>query len=376
MWLLSFAMLLFTATDLTVTEATVFGNINSSPEEEGQPREIGLGLASSGGRSIPAQAIDFIDTHGASRPRGYERNPDDIGDERKEADVFSKLKHLPMLGSGSRIPSHLELAELRRSLATIMQVLHPYPGHRWQSQHHARTTRPSEEDGIAEGTETTEDGMLAGRQREPTNFLLHGKLIEVPTSGGAGPLVDGPRTNGGKAAEADDGAVTVGQKRAAALRSTVARRSHAVQPSTMAHGGSGEDTSFLPSISVGALTNLGDFFQNLKHNLESLESKNLNTEQVKLLEGQNMISSMRKGFFYSRDCRGLSKAGGQCRFPARHPELSAIAPYPRAGVHRAGALPWHELSRSRLHACRTRKMSYPPTIIRPPLSAMLAGSSC
>uniref|UniRef100_A0A182SA87 Uncharacterized protein n=1 Tax=Anopheles maculatus TaxID=74869 RepID=A0A182SA87_9DIPT len=46
----------------------------------------------------------------------------------------------------------------------------------------------------------------------------------------------------------------------------------------------------------GALTNLGDFFQNLKHNLESLESKNLNNDQVKLLEGQNMISNLRKEF--------------------------------------------------------------------------------
>ncbi|XP_050091704.1 uncharacterized protein LOC126575181 isoform X2 [Anopheles aquasalis] len=366
MWLLSIAMLLFTATDLTVTEATVFGNINSSPEEEGQPRELGS-LASSGGRSIPAQAIDFIDTHGASRANPYERNRDDIGDERKEGDVFSKLKHLPMLGSGpgihgSRLPPEMELAELQRSLATVMQVLHPYPGHRWQPRQPARPAGSSEEDGTADDTEPMKNGIIAGRQRDATNFLLHGKLIEMPAPAGAGPLVDGM--------------TTVGQKRAAALRSTVARRSHAVQPSAMTHGSSGEDTSFLPSISVGALTNLGDFFQNLKHNLESLESKNLNTEQVKLLEGQNMISSMRKGFFYSRDCRGLSKAGGQCRFPARHPELSAIAPYPRVGVHRAGALPWHELSRSRVHACRTRKMSYPPTIIRPPLSALLAGSSC
>ncbi|ETN65751.1 hypothetical protein AND_002477 [Anopheles darlingi] len=311
MWLLSIAMLLFTAMDLTVTEATVFGNINSSPEEEGQPREIG-GLASSGGRSIPAQAIDFIDTHGASRPNSYERNRDDIGD------VFSKLKHLPVLGSGpgihgARFPSELELAELQRSLGTVMQVLHPYRGHRWQPQQHARTTGPSEEDGIGDGTEPIEDGLMAGRQRDTTNFLLHGKLIEMPASVGAGgPLVDGlvhSKTNDGRAVEADDGAMTVGQKRAAALRSTVARRSHAVQPSSMAHGSSGEDASFLPSISVGALTNLGDFFQNLKHNLESLESKNLNTEQVKLLEGQNMISSMRKEI-----AEDYPKPGGSAAF--------------------------------------------------------------
>ncbi|KFB50293.1 Dper\GL11233-PA-like protein [Anopheles sinensis] len=61
-------------------------------------------------------------------------------------------------------------------------------------------------------------------------------------------------------------------------------------------------TWFTPSFPLvpvrfaGALTNLGDFFQNLKHNLESLEAKHLNTEQVKLLEGQNMISNLRKEF--------------------------------------------------------------------------------
>ncbi|XP_058459821.1 uncharacterized protein LOC131435693 isoform X2 [Malaya genurostris] len=76
-----------------------------------------------------------------------------------------------------------------------------------------------------------------------------------------------------------------GQKRAAALRSTMARRSHDFP---------GSKERFAPSISIGALTNLGDFFQHLKHNLESLESKNLSHDQVKLLEGQNMISNLRK----------------------------------------------------------------------------------
>lgn len=82
-----------------------------------------------------------------------------------------------------------------------------------------------------------------------------------------------------------------GQKRAAALRTTMSRRSHTFPYSK---------ERFSPSISVGefygALTNLGDFFQHLKHNLESLETKNLSHDQVKLLEGENMISNLRKEF--------------------------------------------------------------------------------
>ncbi|XP_053686912.1 uncharacterized protein LOC128736455 [Sabethes cyaneus] len=82
-----------------------------------------------------------------------------------------------------------------------------------------------------------------------------------------------------------------GGKRAAALRSTMARRSHSSFK---------EPEPFAPSISIGefygALTNLGDFFQHLKHNLESLESKNLSHDQVRLLEGQNMITNLRKEF--------------------------------------------------------------------------------
>uniref|UniRef100_A0AAG5D566 Uncharacterized protein n=1 Tax=Anopheles atroparvus TaxID=41427 RepID=A0AAG5D566_ANOAO len=123
--------------------------------------------------------------------------------------------------------------------------------------------------------------------------MLHGKLVEIgPRQPGItrSPMTQDP------ADEALLGAVA--QKRAAAFRSTVARRSHVIPAVAATGGGSGEDGSFLPSISVGefygALTNLGDFFQNLKHNLESLESKHLNTEQVKLLEGQNMISNLRK----------------------------------------------------------------------------------
>ncbi|XP_021698398.1 uncharacterized protein LOC110676114 isoform X2 [Aedes aegypti] len=82
-----------------------------------------------------------------------------------------------------------------------------------------------------------------------------------------------------------------GQKRAAALRTSMARRSHTFPYNK---------ERFSPSISVGelygALTNLGDFFQHLRNNLESLESKNLSKDQVKLLEGENMISNLRKEF--------------------------------------------------------------------------------
>ncbi|XP_055628569.1 uncharacterized protein LOC129770016 isoform X2 [Toxorhynchites rutilus septentrionalis] len=79
-----------------------------------------------------------------------------------------------------------------------------------------------------------------------------------------------------------------GQKRAAALRATMARRSHSFTPH--------DKERFSPSISVGSLTNLGDFFHTLKHNLESLETRNLSNDQVKLLQGQNMISNLRKEF--------------------------------------------------------------------------------
>ncbi|XP_055607827.1 uncharacterized protein LOC129755398 isoform X2 [Uranotaenia lowii] len=83
-----------------------------------------------------------------------------------------------------------------------------------------------------------------------------------------------------------------GQKRAAALRSSMSRRSH----SFGSVNSLSKEQRFAPSISVGALTNLGDFFQHLKQNLENLETKNLSNEQVNLLEGQNMVSNLRKEF--------------------------------------------------------------------------------
>ncbi|XP_058065846.1 uncharacterized protein LOC131215473 [Anopheles bellator] len=208
-----------------------------------------------------------------------------------EADVFSKLKHLPMHNwrnnpSSPIAPSAFDIAELQRSLATVLQVLRP------SELRQKPAGEPSIPFGAVERDPYTLDGSLIGNGPTTANFLLHGKLVEI-----------GPGFQGSvKEHETvlPDNAVPAGQKRAAALRSTVARRSHILPTVTGNGGGSHEDTSFMPSISVGefygALTNLGDFFQNLKQNLESLESKNLNHEQVKLLEGQNMISHLRKEF--------------------------------------------------------------------------------
>ncbi|XP_058124217.1 uncharacterized protein LOC131281995 [Anopheles ziemanni] len=366
MWLLWIALLIFTA-ELTFSDATVYGSVNDSPEDTDQPSASG----SSSGLGLLSQPspLDFVDTRGRF---GSRENSDESS---KETDLFSQIKHLQLpakahhpytSGHEFKPASDSEMANVRNSLATVLQVLLPYgrlqqrPGSHGHADDHPPPFGDDPGD-FSSGNPLLPDGP------ETANYMLHGKLVEI-----------GPRRYGAArslladtAGDAPLGAV--GQKRAAALRSTVARRSHALPAG--AGSGNGEDGSFLPSISVGefygALTNLGDFFQNLKHNLESLESKHLNTEQVKLLEGQNMISHLRKGFFYSRVCRGLSKAGGQCRLPARHPELSAFASNSGAGVHRAGAVPWHQLSRSRVYACRTRKMSYPPTI-RPPHSVLLA----
>ncbi|XP_053675514.1 uncharacterized protein LOC128725769 [Anopheles nili] len=355
-------LLIFT-TDFSFSDATIYGSINQSPQD--------IAAHGSSVRSLPGQAIDFIDT----RPGGpvRERINETPG---KHADLFSQLKHLQQIAQSDHrsVPSAMtesDLAGARRSLATVLQLLFPYgrPQQRIRAYSEDASGPFDRQDPQQE-----ESFMLEGP--DTTNYMLHGKLIEIgpkqrgPSGSTPGNAVESEERT---AAPLDDTYGTVGQKRAAALRSTVARRSHILPAVT--GGASVEDGSFMPSISVGefygALTNLGDFFQNLKHNLESLESKNLNNDQVKLLEGQNMMSDLRKGFFYSRVCRGLSQAGGQCRLPARHPELSALAPDSSAGVYRTGAVPWHQLSRSRVHACRTRKMSYPPTI-RPPHSILLA----
>ncbi|XP_041773109.1 uncharacterized protein LOC121594158 isoform X1 [Anopheles merus] len=361
MWHLWIVLLVFT-TDCSFSDCTVYGNVNESPDDTGH---------ASASRSLPTQPMDFVDTGTAGL--GRERISD-AG--RKDLDLFSQLKHMqpiPRSGGHRSVPStasESEMAGVRKSLATVLQLLLPYG--RLQHRPHL-----SADDAIG----SYEEEALFGEPLVPdgpdtANYMLHGKLVEIgPRQRTAfGSSTDGENRNAGTV---DESFGTVGQKRAAALRSTMARRSHIMPTGTQSGGGgsAAEEGSFMPSISVGefygALTNLGDFFQNLKHNLESLESKNLNNDQVKLLEGQNMISNLRKGFFYSRVCRGLSQAGGQCRFPARHPELSALAPDSSAGFHRAGAVPWDQLSRSRVHACRTRKMSYPPTI-RPPHSVLLA----
>ncbi|XP_052860791.1 uncharacterized protein LOC128267882 [Anopheles cruzii] len=259
MWFLCIVILIFT-TDLTLADASVFGSINNSPEDEGRATVDGV------------RSLDFVDTKvvPSYTDRGQSRDYGRKEGMEMEADVFSKLKHLPMHNwennpSLSIAPSAFDIAELQRSLATVLQVLRPFE----------LRQKP------------------AGNGPTAANFLLHGKLVEI------GPGFQGsvhePLAKDRETVLADN-AVPVGQKRAAALRSTVARRSHILPTVTGNGGGSSEDTSFMPSISVGALTNLGDFFQNLKQNLESLESKNLNHEQVKLLEGQNMISHLRKEF--------------------------------------------------------------------------------
>ncbi|XP_062550456.1 uncharacterized protein LOC134215252 isoform X2 [Armigeres subalbatus] len=138
----------------------------------------------------------------------------------------------------------------------------------------------------------------------------------------------------------------LGQKRAAALRTTMARRSHTFPFNK---------ERFTPSISVGALTNLGDFFQHLKHNLESLESKNLSKDQVKLLEGENMISNLRKGRLLSR----LPQACRKCSFSARISELPTFERNPSAGIIGSRFVSRDQLSRPRVQTSRTGKVIFP-----------------
>ncbi|XP_039431091.1 uncharacterized protein LOC120414127 isoform X2 [Culex pipiens pallens] len=142
-----------------------------------------------------------------------------------------------------------------------------------------------------------------------------------------------------------------GQKRAAALRTSMSRRSNSFNM---------PKERFSPSISVGALTNLGDFFQNLKHNLETLETRDLSNEQVKLLEGQNMITNLRKGRIHRR----LSQTCRKCGIPTRYSELSPFEPNTSAGVVRSGFVPRDQLPRSGVQTCGTRKVSF-PMVYRP-----------
>nr|XP_040228273.2 uncharacterized protein LOC120952818 isoform X3 [Anopheles coluzzii] len=286
MWHLWIVLLVFT-TDCSFSDCTVYGNVNESPDDTGH---------ASASRSLPTQPMDFVDTGTAGL--GRERISD-AG--RKDLDLFSQLKHMqpiPRSGGHRSVPvtaSESEMAGVRRSLATVLQLLLPYG--RLQHRPHL-----SADDAIG----SYEEEALFGEPLVPdgpdtANYMLHGKLVEIgPRQRTAfGSSTDGESRNAGTV---DESFGTVGQKRAAALRSTMARRSHIMPTGTQGGGGgtAAEEGSFMPSISVGefygALTNLGDFFQNLKHNLESLESKNLNNDQVKLLEGQNMISNLRKEF--------------------------------------------------------------------------------
>lgn len=45
---------------------------------------------------------------------------------------------------------------------------------------------------------------------------------------------------------------------------------------------------------VGAMTNLGDFFDNLKNNIDFLEKGELTDEQIQLLDGQHPLTSLKK----------------------------------------------------------------------------------
>uniref|UniRef100_A0A8D8D5M5 (northern house mosquito) hypothetical protein n=2 Tax=Culex pipiens TaxID=7175 RepID=A0A8D8D5M5_CULPI len=119
------------------------------------------------------------------------------------------------------------------------------------------------------------DLATLGEDLEMVVRFLDQHWVELFGGGGEEPAGDQPQQ------------MQPGQKRAAALRTSMSRRSNSFNM---------PKERFSPSISVGALTNLGDFFQNLKHNLETLETRDLSNEQVKLLEGQNMITNLRKEF--------------------------------------------------------------------------------
>ncbi|GAB0092159.1 hypothetical protein DMENIID0001_071320 [Sergentomyia squamirostris] len=119
----------------------------------------------------------------------------------------------------------------------------------------------------------------------------------------------------------------MGEKRSA-LRSTMARRSQKAK-----------EEQFIPSISVGALTNLRGFFDNLKYNLESLESKALTPNQVRFLTSSNTPP---ENFKYEYVDESQIKPSGTAAF------LHAISSFPhscrqyRPSNHRVRALvPMH-----------------------------------
>ncbi|XP_055839757.1 uncharacterized protein LOC129907505 [Episyrphus balteatus] len=53
-------------------------------------------------------------------------------------------------------------------------------------------------------------------------------------------------------------------------------------------------TQFIPSISGGAMTNLGDFFRNLKNNIEFMEKSRLSNSEEVLLDGDHPIQMLKE----------------------------------------------------------------------------------
>ncbi|XP_055374471.1 myb-like protein P [Condylostylus longicornis] len=47
-------------------------------------------------------------------------------------------------------------------------------------------------------------------------------------------------------------------------------------------------TQFVPSVSVGAMTNLGDFFDKLKNNVDFMEKSNFNPDAIDIMEGDHL----------------------------------------------------------------------------------------
>uniref|UniRef100_A0A182YBU1 Uncharacterized protein n=1 Tax=Anopheles stephensi TaxID=30069 RepID=A0A182YBU1_ANOST len=187
----------------------------------------------------------------------------------REMDLFSQLKHMQhMSRTGPRpapsLASEPELASVRRSLATVLQVLLPYG----QLQQRPRlSTDQDASDPFDEDALNLGEPLIPDRP-DSANYLLHGKLVEI-----------GPRqrsTFGSPASDAEVHSSGTPEDSEEVVEVEEEEEEEAVER-TMA-------ALCLPSV------------LNLKHNLESLESKNLNNDQVKLLEGQNMISNLRKEF--------------------------------------------------------------------------------
>uniref|UniRef100_A0A182T545 Uncharacterized protein n=1 Tax=Anopheles maculatus TaxID=74869 RepID=A0A182T545_9DIPT len=230
------------------SDGTVYGSVNEGPDDSAH----GSTASQSGSRSLPTQPIDFVDT----RPGGMARDHVN-GAGNREMDLFSQLKHLQhMSRTGHRsLAPESELASVRKSLATVLQVLLPYG--RLQQRPQLSTDQDAN-DPFDEETLNLGEPLIPDRP-DSANYVLHGKLVEIgprQRSTFSSPANDAENHSAGTE-EATLG--TVGQKRAAALRSTVARRSH-ILPAVSGGGGGGagggggggaDDGSFMPSISVG-----------------------------------------------------------------------------------------------------------------------------